>query len=477
MRSTIDFHIPTKTGLSLALAGVMTAGCSSDTTGVDLAAIERGITEVAVSAGVAAMLGGTQHTLGTLGLALEKQAPTFLIYLPPDYSDANADGYPVLYLLHGFGNDPWTWVQTYGLPQLLDGMIADGTIEPMIVVMPNGMGDLIGSFYTDSVFDEAVGVAVPENVAFGAFKSYILGVMEQVEATYNTSTPTPISLAGLALGDPFSASGRAIGGLSMGGYGATLIAETVPVFSAVLAHSAPLAFSNFLDVDPLIGLSVPQILLAETKALLDADAMNAGSAALIGDENAVFTTFSFALSGAFTPIAGPLAAFDMGAQVALGLGDTTYAALLDPLLFTDPPLSQLDNYQYPLSLVTDSGTPQLDDDIWIGAQLPIDAAGGTVTTVFDDQWLLHHDAQTLMGDALVAGGLLAQDTDFFVDVGDFDDLGLADDVADFVTTAEGALGVGQVTFETFVGGHSDVFADRIPVSLTWLSGIFAEEAE
>ncbi len=474
MRSIIDFHVPTKTGLALALAGAMAAGCSSDPTGVEVPAIERGITEVAVSAAVAAMIGGTQHTLGTLGLELEKQAPTFLIYLPPDYSDANADGYPVLYLLHGFGNDPWMWVQTYGLPQMLDAMIADGTIDPMIVVMPNGMGDLIGSFYTDSVFDEAVGVAVPENVAFGAFKSYMLGVMEQVEATYNTATPTPISLEGLALGDPFSAAGRAIGGLSMGGYGATLLAETVPVFSAVLAHSAPLAFANFLDVDPLIGLSVPQILLLETKTLLDADALNAGSAALIGSADAVFTTFAFALSGAFTPIAGPLAVFDMGAQVALGLGDTTYAGQLDPLLFTDP-LSQLDNYQYPLSLVTDSGTPQLDDDIWIGAQLPIDAAGNTVTTIFDDQWLLHHDAQTLMGNPVVAGGLVAQDTDFFIDVGDFDDLGLADDVADFVTTAEGALGVGQVTFETFVGGHTDAFVDRIPVSLEWLSGIFAEE--
>ena len=474
MRSIIELPMSMKTGLALALAGMMSAGCADDPSGPGALAPDRRVSEVAVSAAVADMIGGTQHTLGTLGLDLAKQAPTFLIYLPPDYSATDASGYPVFYLLHGFGNDAWAWLQTVGLPEILDALIAEGTIDPMIVVMPNGMSDLIGSFYTDSVFDEGIGVAVPENVAFGAYKSYILGVMEQVEATYNTATPTPITLAGLGAGDPFLPTGRAIGGLSMGGYGATLIAQTVPVFSAVVAHSAPLAFENFLDVDPLIGLSVPQILLAETKAVLDADALNAGSAALIGDENAVFTTFSFALAGAFSPIAGTLASFDMGAQVALGLGDTTYAGELDPELFTNP-LSQLDNYQYPLSIVAGDETPTLRDDVWIGAQLPIDALGDTVTSIFSDEWLANHDAETLMQDALVAGTLLVQDTDFFIDVGTFDDLGLADDVADFVTTTEGMLGAGQVTFETFAGGHTDMIRDRIPVSIEWLSGVFAEE--
>jgi enterochelin esterase-like enzyme len=59
-----------------------------------------------------------------------------VIYTPPGYSKNNK--YPVLYLLHGIGGDEKEWLNG-GQPQvILDNLYAEGKIEPMIVVMPNG---------------------------------------------------------------------------------------------------------------------------------------------------------------------------------------------------------------------------------------------------------------------------------------------------------------------------------------------------
>ncbi|MEO5891730.1 MAG: alpha/beta hydrolase-fold protein [Ferruginibacter sp.] len=58
------------------------------------------------------------------------------IYTPPGFSKNKK--YPVLYLLHGIGGDEKEWLNG-GKPEvILDNLYADGKIEPMIVVMPNG---------------------------------------------------------------------------------------------------------------------------------------------------------------------------------------------------------------------------------------------------------------------------------------------------------------------------------------------------
>src|ERR1051325_11524794 len=59
-----------------------------------------------------------------------------IIYTPPGFSKKKK--YPVLYLLHGIGGDEKEWLNG-GRPQvILDNLYAEGKIEPMIVVMPNG---------------------------------------------------------------------------------------------------------------------------------------------------------------------------------------------------------------------------------------------------------------------------------------------------------------------------------------------------
>ena len=61
---------------------------------------------------------------------------TTLAYTPPGYSAEK--NYPVLYLLHGIGGDEFEWLNNGHPEVILDNLYADGKVEPMIVVLPNG---------------------------------------------------------------------------------------------------------------------------------------------------------------------------------------------------------------------------------------------------------------------------------------------------------------------------------------------------
>src|SRR6187549_266291 len=59
-----------------------------------------------------------------------------LVYTPPGYSKKNK--YSVLYLLHGIGGDPYEWLWGGHPEVILDNLYAQGKLQPMIVVIPNG---------------------------------------------------------------------------------------------------------------------------------------------------------------------------------------------------------------------------------------------------------------------------------------------------------------------------------------------------
>ena len=58
----------------------------------------------------------------------------FAIYLPPDY-ETSQRSYPVLYLLHGAGDDQTGWVQFGEVLHIADQTINVGIATPMIIVM------------------------------------------------------------------------------------------------------------------------------------------------------------------------------------------------------------------------------------------------------------------------------------------------------------------------------------------------------
>lgn len=60
----------------------------------------------------------------------------YAIYLPPDY-ESSSRSYPVLYLLHGGGDDQTGWVQFGEVLNITDKAITEGKATPMIIVMPD----------------------------------------------------------------------------------------------------------------------------------------------------------------------------------------------------------------------------------------------------------------------------------------------------------------------------------------------------
>ena len=134
----------------------------------------------------------------------------YAIYLPPDY-ETSQRSYPVLYLLHGGGDDHTGWVQFGEVQHIADKAIKEGIATPMIIVMPDAntgrrgyFNDIKGDWrYEDFFFQE---------------------LMPFVEKTYRIKGEKRY---------------RAISGLSMGGGGSFMYALHRPdLFSAACPLSA-----------------------------------------------------------------------------------------------------------------------------------------------------------------------------------------------------------------------------------------------
>jgi enterochelin esterase family protein len=135
----------------------------------------------------------------------------YSVYLPE--SEPEARRLPVLYLLHGRGDDETTWNVKGDIAATLDRKIARGEMRPMIVVMPA----VRNSWYIDD----------PRPDGFGPYAmAFMQDFMPGIEARY------PIARC---------QQGRGIGGVSMGGYGAVLYALSDPDrFAAAFSLSGSL---------------------------------------------------------------------------------------------------------------------------------------------------------------------------------------------------------------------------------------------
>jgi len=130
------------------------------------------------------------------------------IYLPPCYDGQSDPGYPALYLLHGQAASNDQWVRL-GLTSAADELIAQGLIQPMIIVMPFEITWTPGP--EDSKFDEAV----------------TTDVIPYIDSNYATC--------------PRKAC-RGVGGLSRGGNWAVYFGLPTPISLALSARTAPRFF-------------------------------------------------------------------------------------------------------------------------------------------------------------------------------------------------------------------------------------------
>jgi len=71
----------------------------------------------------------------------------YAVYLPPDYETSDRS-YPVLYLLHGGGDDQTGWVQFGEVKFIADQAINEGKSTAMIIVMPDANTGRRGYFNT-----------------------------------------------------------------------------------------------------------------------------------------------------------------------------------------------------------------------------------------------------------------------------------------------------------------------------------------
>jgi enterochelin esterase family protein len=153
------------------------------------------------------------------------------VYTPSGY-DATTDQYPVLYLLHGAGDDDSGWSTIGRAGFILDNLIATGKAVPMIVVMPNGSlprpADL--PRFTPGSTPSPEFRAAMEALQNRFTNELLKEVVPFVEKTYRVKA-TPES--------------RAIAGLSMGGGQTLRVATTHPdQFAYVAIWSAGLFGGN-----------------------------------------------------------------------------------------------------------------------------------------------------------------------------------------------------------------------------------------
>jgi putative tributyrin esterase len=130
------------------------------------------------------------------------------VLLPVDY-DSSTSRYPVLYLLHGFGDDQTAW-------SFMTNLSAYAAGRRLIIAMPDGGR----SFYVNSAADTKA-----------RFEDFLVkDVVEYMDSHYRT---LPLRRA------------RAVAGLSMGGYGAMFLGlKHSDTFSAIGAFSGALAIAH-----------------------------------------------------------------------------------------------------------------------------------------------------------------------------------------------------------------------------------------
>jgi S-formylglutathione hydrolase FrmB len=189
------------------------------------------------------------------------QAVHYCVYLPSGYdaaaAKASAGRYPVLYFLHGLGDNEQTLFNSGGWT-LLDDMRRQRKIGDFLIVAPEGRR----SFYINSA---------DGSVRYSDF--FLREFIPHIESSYRVRN---------------GREGRAISGVSMGGYGALRVAFVHPdMFSAVSAQSAALvtATPKELDAAARAGAPLGKVLAAVFGNPIDASHWNENNPLVLAKRN------------------------------------------------------------------------------------------------------------------------------------------------------------------------------------------------
>ena len=114
----------------------------------------------------------------------------YYVYTPPNYDQARREPYPVMFVLHGLGDDAAAWTNVGGANTILDNLINQGKMRPVVMVNTLGYGTPEGPA-------TAMGPAMIPNFA----KALVEEVLPQVEKQYKvTKDRAQRAIAGLSMG-------------------------------------------------------------------------------------------------------------------------------------------------------------------------------------------------------------------------------------------------------------------------------------
>ena len=190
-----------------------------------------------------------------------KRVMRLCVYLPPRYDDFNLH-YPVVYLLHPWGEDEHFWIDDLAFNQLADRLINPGIVPPFIAVMPQGDK----SFFIDAAQPAGEFASIvrldPEHYqdaleGSGKYGEHLLeDVIPFVDKHFRTRRER---------------AARVIAGVDMGGTGAAVLAFSHPaLFGAAGVHS-PTLFDEWRAGPPWIfGLGDREALSRRDPAALAA---------------------------------------------------------------------------------------------------------------------------------------------------------------------------------------------------------------
>jgi enterochelin esterase family protein len=124
------------------------------------------------------------------------------VYTPPGYEGGHAE-YPVLYLLHGAGDEDSGWSTIGRAGFILDNLIAANKAVPMLVVMPNGSLSRTGNRPRPAPgTPPSPEIVAAREAAQNRFTNELLkDVVPTIEKTFRVkATPSDRALAGLSMG-------------------------------------------------------------------------------------------------------------------------------------------------------------------------------------------------------------------------------------------------------------------------------------
>ena len=123
------------------------------------------------------------------------------VWTPPGYN-GQGEPLPVLYFYHGFGDTGLSAIDQGRLPQIMDNLLAEGKIKPMLVVVPDTETDIAGAIPQNFPPKDRRKTFYPLN-AKAADRELIQDIIPLVDTRFNVRK---------------DASGRALAGLSQGGF-------------------------------------------------------------------------------------------------------------------------------------------------------------------------------------------------------------------------------------------------------------------